>query len=72
MRNDSAHQLYKFDTNPITKFQDGGQNGGRARQGNSIRRVNKGEIDGTNDLLDGDTEIKRRLIDRRNMMTTLS
>ena len=27
---------------------------------------------GTSDSLDGDREIKRRLIDRRNMMTRLS
>ena len=54
------------------KFQDGGQNGGCARQGNSIRRVNTGKIDGTSDSLDGDREIKRRLIDWRNMMTRLS
>ena len=44
----------------------------RARQGNSIRRVNTVKIDGTSDSLDGDREIKRRLIDRRNMMTRLS
>ena len=72
MRNDRAHQLWKFDTHPITKFQDGGQNGGCARQDISIRRVNTGKIDGTSDLLDGAREIKRRLIDRRNMMTRLS
>ena len=30
------------------------------------------KIDGTSDSLDGDREIKRRLIDRRNMMTRLS
>ena len=30
------------------------------------------KIDGTSDSLDGDREIKRRLIDKRNMMTRLS
>ena len=69
MHNDSAHQLYKFDTNPITYFRDDGQKGGCARQGNSIRRVNKGIIDGASDSLDGDRGIKRRLIDMCNMMT---
>ena len=72
MRNDSAHQFQKFETNSITNSIDGGQNGGHARQGNSIRRMNKGKIDGTSDSLDGDREIKRRLIDRRNMTTRLS
>ena len=56
----------------LTRIQDGGQNGVCARQGNSIRRVNKGKIDGTSDSLDGDRDIKRRLIDRRNMMTRQS
>ena len=48
------------------------QNDGCTRQGNSICRVNKGKIDGTSDSRDGDTEIKRRLINRRKMMTRLS
>ena len=52
--------------NSVYKFQDSGQNGGCARQGNSIRRVNKGKIGGTSDSLDGDREIKRRLIDRHD------
>ena len=39
---------------------------------NSIRRVNTGKMDGTSDSLDGDREIKRSLIDRRNMITRLS
>ena len=34
--------------------------------------IDKGKIDGTSDSLDGDREIKRRLSDRRNMMTRLS
>ena len=38
----------------------------------NIHRVNTGKIDGTSDSLDGDGEIKRCLIDRRNMMTRLS
>ena len=42
------------------------------QQDNSIRRVNTRKIDGTSDSLDGDREIKRRLIDRRNIMTRLS
>ena len=50
----------------------GGQNGGCARHGNSIHRVNTGKIDGTSDFLDVDREIKRRLIDNRNMITRLS
>ena len=54
------------------KFQDGEQNGGCERQGNSIRRVNTRKIDGTSDSLDDDREIKRRLIDMHNMMTRLS
>ena len=34
--------------------------------------LTKESLDGASDLLDGDREIKRRLIGRRNMMTRLS
>ena len=34
--------------------------------------LTKEKIDGPSDSLDGDKDIKRRLIDRRNMMTRLS
>ena len=34
--------------------------------------LRKESLDGTSDSLDGDREIRRRLIDRRNMMTRLS
>ena len=34
--------------------------------------LTKESLDGANDLLDGDREFNRRLIDRRNMMTWLS
>ena len=53
-------------------LQDGGQNGGCARQGNSIRQVNTRKIDDISDSLRGDREIKRRLNGRHNMMTRLS
>ena len=33
--------------------------------------LTKDLLDGASDLLDGDREIKRRLIDRHNMMTRL-
>ena len=56
MRNDTGHQLYKFDTNRIT---------------NSLE-LTKESLDGASDSLDGDSEIKLRLIVRRNMMTRLS
>ena len=38
----------------------------------AYRRVKKESLDGASDLLDGDREIKRRLITRRKMMTRLS
>ena len=53
------------------KFQDGGQNGGCARKVTAIG-LTKESLDGASDSLDGDREIKRRLIGRRNMMTRLS
>ena len=34
-------------------------------------RLTKESLDGTSDSLDGDREIKRRLIGRHNMMTRL-
>ena len=34
--------------------------------------LTKKSLDGASDLLDGDREIKRRLIGRRNMMTRLA
>ena len=68
----TAHISCRSLTRIRLQFQDAGQNGDCARQGNSIRRVNKGEIDGTSDSLDGDREIERRFIDRRKIMTRLS
>ena len=38
----------------------------------AYRRVNKESLDGAINSLDGDREIKRRLIGRRKMMTRLS
>ena len=45
-----------------------------AVQGNvtALLGLTKESLDGASDLLDGDIEIKRRLIGRRNMMTRLS
>ena len=66
---------YRCLTQIRLQIPNGGENGGCTRQGNSIRRVNTGnteKIDDTSNSLDGDREIKRRLIDRRNMMTRLS
>ena len=72
MRNDSAHELYKFDTNPITNSKMADIMA--AVQGKIIAFVGlrKESLDGASDSLDGDKEIKRRLIGRRNMMTRLS
>ena len=38
----------------------------------AIVGLTKESLDGASDSLDGDREIKRRLIGRRNMMTRLS
>ena len=38
----------------------------------SFLRLTKKSLDGASDSLDGDREIKRRLIGRRNMMTMQS
>ena len=71
MRNDSAHQLYKFNTNPITNSKMADKMA--AVQGKVIAFIGltKESLDGARDSLDGDREIKRRLIGRHNMMTRL-
>ena len=71
MRNDSAHHLLKFDTNPITNSKMADKLA--AVQGKIIEfiELTMKSLDGARDSLDGDREIKRRLIGRRNMMTRL-
>ena len=71
MRNDSAHQLLKFDTNPITNSKMAEKMA--AVQGKVIAfiELRKESLDGASDSLDGDREIRRRLIGRHNMITRL-
>ena len=71
MRNDSAHELLKFDRNPITNSKMADKM--RTVQGKvtAFIGLTKESLDGASDSLDGDREIKRRVIDRHNMMTRL-
>ena len=72
MRNDSAHQLWKFDTNPITNSKMANKMAAVQGKVTTIVGLTKESLDGASDSLDGDREIKRRLIGRCNMMTRLS
>ena len=76
MRNDSAHQLYKFDTNPITNSKMADKMAAVQGKVTAYRIVfvglTKESLDSTSDSLDGDREIKQHLIGQRNMMTRLS
>ena len=71
MRNDSTHQLEKFDTNLNTYFKMADKMA--AVQGKVIALIGltKESLDGASDSLDGNRYIKRRLIDRHNIMTRL-
>ena len=71
MRNDSVHQLYKFDTNPIPNSKMADKMAAVQGKVTEFIGLTKELLDGASDSLDGDREIKRRLIDRHNMMTRL-
>ena len=72
MRNDTEHQLYKFDKNRITNSKMADKMAAVQSKVTSYRIVfiglTKESLDGASDSLDGDREIKRRLIGRRNMI----
>ena len=71
MRNDSAHQLYKFDTKPITNSKMADKLAPVQGKVTAFIWLTKETLDGASDSLDGDRKIKRRLIGRHNMMTRL-
>ena len=71
MRNDSAHQLKKFDTNPITNSKMADKMAAVQGKVTAFIGLTKELLNGASDSLDGDSEIKRRLIGRHNMMTRL-
>ena len=71
MRNYSAHQLYKFDTNPITNSKIADKIAAVQGKITAFIGLTKESLDGASDSLDGGREIKRRLIGRHNMTTKL-
>ena len=71
MRNDSAHQLQKFDTNPITNSKMVDKMAAVHGKVTAFIGLTKESLDGASYSLDGDRGIKRRLIGRHNMMTRL-
>ena len=72
----TAHISCRFDTNPITNSKMADKMAAVQAKVIAYRIVfvglTKESLDGASDLLDGDREIKRRLIGRRNMMARLS
>ena len=71
MRNDSTNQLQKFDTNPITNSKMADKMADVQGKVTESIGLTKKSLDGASDSLDGDREIKRRLISRHNMVTRL-
>ena len=71
MGNDSAHQLQKFDRNPITNFKMAETMTAVQGKVTAFIGLTKESLDGSSDSRDGDRDIKRRLIGRHNMMTRL-
>ena len=71
MRNDSAHQLYKFDTNQITNSKMADKMAAVQGKVTAIIGLTKESLDDARDSLDGERAIKRRLIGRHNIMTRL-
>ena len=72
MRNDSAHQLLKFDTNPVTSSKMADKMAAVQGKVTAFIGLTKESLDDASDSLDGDREIKRHLIGQRNTMTILS
>ena len=72
VRNDTGHHLYKFNTNRITNSKMVDKMAAVQSKITAYRMVFLGlikeSLDGASDSLDGDREIKRRLIGRRNMI----
>ena len=60
MRNGSAHQLYKFDTNPITNSKMANKMAVVQGKVAAFMGLTKESLDGASDSLYGDREIKRR------------
>ena len=60
-----------FDTNPITNLKMADTMAAVHGKVTAFVGLTHKKIDGTSDSLDGDREIKGRLINRRNMMTRL-
>ena len=71
MRNDSVHQLDKFDINPITNSKMAEKIAAVQGKVTAFIGLTKKSLDGASDSLDGDREIKRRLTGRHNMMTRM-
>ena len=63
--------MWKFDTNPITNSKMADKMAVVQGKVTAFVWLTKESLDGASDSLDGDREIKRRLIGRRNMMTRL-
>ena len=61
-----------FDTNRITNSKMADKMVAVQGKVTAFLGLTKESLDGASDSLDGDKEIKRRLIIRRNMMTRLS
>ena len=72
MRNDSAQQLQKFDTNLITNSKMADKMVNVQSKVTAFVGLTKESLDGASDSLDDDREIKRRFIGSRKMMTRLS
>ena len=63
--------MEKFDTNRITNFKMADKIAAVQCKVTAFLGLTKESLDGGSDSLDGDREIKRRLIGRCNMMTRL-
>ena len=58
MNNDSAHQLYKFDTNPITNSKMADKMAAGQGKVTAFIGLTRKSLDGAGDSLDDDREIK--------------
>ena len=63
--------MYKFDTNPITNSKMADRMAAVQGKVTEFVGLTKESLDGASDSLDGDREIKRRLISRCNIITRL-
>ena len=63
--------MYKLDTNRITNSKMADKMAAVQGKVTAFIGLTKESLDGASDSLDGDREMKRRLIDRHNMMSRL-